>query len=877
MTASGEERKRPLRVLMLEDDPRDAEIVLDLLDQGGFACQEQRVDTKDAFVRTLESGTQLELILSDYMLPDFDALKALEIAQRLRPDLPFILISGRIGEEVAIDMLHAGATDYVLKQRPERLVPAVRRALRERALENERQLALNQLADVASRLEEKTLLEQVVAQMSAGVILAQAPTGRILALNQRAEWIIDMDRSELKAVTDLVRADVYTPGGTRARLEDLPTYRALTHGEMVRDSLLEFRHRDGMSVFALISSTPVRDPAGNALAIVASYTDITDLRKAQAEVRSLAQFPEENPSPVMRATADGQVLYANRPAAMLLDAMGWKKGTTLPDVLLWPVQAVVRRGAVEELEIAAPADRVHLFNFSPAGEPYVNLYGRDITDRKRSEEALREADLRKTEFLGVLSHELRNPLAPIRNAIHILDRVPEGSDQAIRAKAVIARQTNQLARLVDDLLDVTRVARGKVRLHRSPVEVTELVRHAVEDHRPLFESRNIMLGLRVDVGALWIDADATRITQVIGNLLHNAAKFTNAQGHVLVTVARNAPSEIEIRVTDDGIGISPEMLTRMFQPFTQADASLHRTFGGLGLGLALVKGLVEMHGGRVEAHSRGPSAGSEFVLSFPALPQVVVPQAPASITENAGRLRLLVIEDNLDAADTFKDVLEMSGHEVLLAHDGCEGVEKARSFRPDVVLCDIGLPGLNGYEVARAIRAEPSISPTLVAMTGYTLPEDQKRTFQAGFDHHLGKPVDITDLERVLAQIANHPTSRRILVVDDNDALRANIKEMLEDDGWVVREARGGREAVEAVAEFNPAVMLLDYRLPEMGGDEVLRRLGTIRDAPSIVLMTASAQVRQIANEHGLRFFVPKPFRGHDLLDTVENARGRPK
>jgi PAS domain S-box-containing protein len=773
MTASAEERKRPLRVLMLEDDPRDAELVLDLLEGGGYACEEERVDTRDAFVRALEGGTQLDVILADYMLPAFDGLKALELAQRLRPDLPFILISGRIGEDVAIDVLHAGATDYVLKQRPERLVPALKRALRERALEDERQLALNQLADVASRLEKRTLLEQVVAQMSAGVILAQAPTGRILALNQRAEWILDLDRSELKTVADLVRADVHTQAGTRARLEDLPTYRALTHGETVRDALLEFRHRDGTSVFALVSSTPVRDPAGHALAVVASYAD--------------------------------------------------------------------------------------------------------ITDRKRSEEALREADRRKNEFLGVLSHELRNPLAPIRNAIHILDRVPEGSDQAIRARAVIARQTNQLARLVDDLLDVTRVARGKIRLHRTPVEVTELVRLAVEDHRPLFESRDITLGLRVNVGALWIDADATRITQVVGNLLHNAAKFTNSQGHVFVTVARNARSEAEIRIADDGIGIAPEMLARMFQPFTQADESLHRTFGGLGLGLALVKGLVELHDGRVEAHSRGPGTGSEFVLSLPLLPQVVVPRAPASLAERAGRLRLLLIEDNLDAADTFKDVLEMSGHEVLLAHDGREGVEKARSFRPDVVLCDIGLPALNGYEVARAIRAEASISPTLVAMTGYTLPEDQRRTFLAGFDHHLGKPVDLTELERVLAQVASRSTSRRILVVDDNDALRANIKEILEDEGWAVREARDGREALEALAQFNPTVLLLDYRLPEVGGEEILRLLADAREAPSVVLMTASAQVRELANEHGLRFFVPKPFRQHDLLDAVENAREEPK
>jgi PAS domain S-box-containing protein len=873
MTKPGQS-KRTLRLLHLEDDPHDAELALDVLAQGGYECEEERVDAKEAFVSALERAGSLDLILADYILPRFDAVDALAIARRLRPDVPFILVSGRVGEETAIDMLHAGATDYVLKQRLDRLLPAVNRALREKALEEERQVALNQLADVVSRLEAKNLLERVVAQLPAGIILAHAPSGRILVLNQRAEYILDLDRSQLRTVADIARAAVYTPDGKRATVEQLPSYRALTKGESVRDTLFEFRHRDGESVFALINSTPVRDPAGNVLAVVASYTDITELRRAQAEARSLAQFPEESPAPVMRSSAEGEVLYANRPAAVLLDAIGWHEGSPLPAPLLAPVQAVVRRGAPEEVELNDARDRVHLFTLSPApGERYVNLYGRDITDRKRSEDALREADRHKTEFLGVLSHELRNPLAPILNSIHILDRVPEGSDQALRARAVIARQTNQLARLVDDLLDVTRVARGKIRLHRAPVDVTELVRHAVDDHRPLFDSRGIELSLRVDVGRQWIDADSTRITQVIGNLLQNAAKFTNAHGHVLVTVAPNEHSDVVIRVTDDGVGMTPEMLGRVFQPFTQADESLHRTFGGLGLGLALVKGLVEMHDGRVQAFSRGACTGSEFCVSFPVLREVGVPPEEPLTPEHTGRLRLLVIEDNLDAAETLKDVLEMNGHEVAVAHDGQEGIEKARSLKPDVVLCDIGLPGRDGYEVARAIREDPTISPTMIAMTGYTLPQDLKRSFEAGFDHHLGKPVEMRSLERVLANVMVHPTSRRILVVEDNDALRDNIRELLANEGWEVREARNGEEAVEAVARFDPAVMLLDYRLPHMQGAEVLRQLATFREAPRVVLMTASAQVREIAKQHGLRFFVPKPFRGPELLDAVENAR----
>jgi two-component system CheB/CheR fusion protein len=497
-----------------------------------------------------------------------------------------------------------------------------------------------------------------------------------------------------------------------------------------------------------------------------------------------------------------------------------------------------------------------------------------VEERERAEQALRDADRRKNEFLGVLSHELRNPLAPIRNAIHILNRAPEGSDQASRAKAVIERQTNQLSRLVDDLLDVTRISRGKVQLRRSRVELTYLLRQVVEDHRPAFASRNVALSLSIDGRPQWIDADATRIEQVIGNLLQNAAKFTNARGHVAVRVGKDGPSQAVIQFTDDGIGIAPDMLGHVFEPFTQADDSLHRGRGGLGLGLALVKGLVEMHGGRVEARSRGLGKGTEFTISLPLLSEAGVPlESPATAPATAGRLRLLVIEDNLDAAVTLKEVLEMSGHEVAVAHDGHDGVAKARSFKPDAVLCDIGLPGLDGYEVARQIRADPSVSPTLIALTGYARPEDQRESFKAGFDHHLGKPIQIPELEQVLATAMAPPASRRILVVDDNDVLRSNIRELLEDEGWEVREARDGKEAVEAVAGFHPAVMLLDYRLPGMDGGEVLRRLGAIHAAPRVVLMTASTEVREIATQHGLRFYVPKPFRGDDLLDTVEHAR----
>ena len=276
----------------------------------------------------------------------------------------------------------------------------------------------------------------------------------------------------------------------------------------------------------------------------------------------------------------------------------------------------------------------------------------------------------------------------------------------------------------------------------------------MEDHRTLFASREIAVELRLGEVPIWIDADATRLAQVVGNLLQNAAKFTDRGGHVEVSLERRATAAV-VRVRDDGVGIAAEMLGRLFEPFTQADESLDRTPGGLGLGLALVKGLVELHGGSVEAHSRGPGRGTELVVQFPLAPEkpVLRGEAPGRMAPMAP-LRVLVIEDNVDAADTLRELLLMWGHEVELAHDGAAGVERARAFRPDVVLCDIGLPVMDGYAVARAIRAEPALASTLlVAVTGYALPEDLRRAEEAGFARHFGKPVAVETIAEVLATV----------------------------------------------------------------------------------------------------------------------------
>ncbi|BDG08552.1 ATP-binding response regulator [Anaeromyxobacter paludicola] len=359
-------------------------------------------------------------------------------------------------------------------------------------------------------------------------------------------------------------------------------------------------------------------------------------------------------------------------------------------------------------------------------------------------EALRESDRRKDHFLAVLSHELRNPLAPIVNSLALLDRYPSGSRQAALAREVLGRQTGHLARLVDDLLDLTRISKGKIELRRARLELGEVARRACEDHRTLLQDQGI--ALRVEgSGALWVDADATRIAQVIGNLLQNAAKFGSPGGTVVVQVAQ-VQGEAVIRVRDDGAGISPDLLPRLFEPFVQAEVSLARSRGGLGLGLALAKSLVELHGGRIEAHSDGLGRGSEFVLSLP-LAAACQPSAPGPVRAEGGRaLEVLVIEDNRDEAASLAALLEAEGHRVHVAADGQTGIAKAHELEPAVILCDIGLPDVDGYEVARTLRSGHHNCARLIALSGYALPEDRRRAEEAGFDAHVAKPPAVEAL-----------------------------------------------------------------------------------------------------------------------------------
>jgi signal transduction histidine kinase/ActR/RegA family two-component response regulator len=384
-----------------------------------------------------------------------------------------------------------------------------------------------------------------------------------------------------------------------------------------------------------------------------------------------------------------------------------------------------------------------------------------LQEHSRAEEALRYADRRKDEFLAILAHELRNPLAPIRNSLHILQLSSSQDPTAGRLVNMMERQVSHMVRLVDDLMEVSRISRGKIELRRGPIDLTELVRSAVETNRPLIENSGHKLSVEIPSGPLMLDGDLVRLTQVLTNLLNNAAKYSDPGGQITITV-RTEGDHVLLSVRDTGKGIPREMLPHVFEPFVQVDAG--RAEGGLGIGLTLVRSLVEMHGGGVEAHSEGVGRGSEFIVRLPLAGSVAPIQIPAKGSHALGILagqRVLVVDDNRDAADSLGMLLGLFDADVHVVYGGAEALEAYASLLPSILLVDIGMPGMDGHEVARRIRQQSnSRDVTLIALTGWGQPEDVRRSRLAGFDGHLIKPADFDVLENLLTTLQARPRAQ---------------------------------------------------------------------------------------------------------------------
>ncbi|HVK11596.1 MAG TPA: CheR family methyltransferase, partial [Gemmataceae bacterium] len=520
---------------------------------------------------------------------------------------------------------------------------------------------------------------------------------------------------------------------------------------------------------------PYRTQDGTFDGIVVTFTDITDRKHAEERVRAseggLRRVVENMPVMLNAMGEDGSFLVWNKqceavtgyaaaevvgnPKAMelLYPDPGYRAGMVAEwaartdDYVGWEWTLRAKDGTLRTIAWSNISARVPIPGWKTWG------VGVDVTDARRAEAALKLADKHKDAFLAMLAHELRNPLGPVRNAVQVLKQLGPGDPTLLEARAMIDRQVSHMARLVDDLLDATRIAQGKILLRFGPCDLATIARQTAEDFRSVLEGSGVRLTVEVPPAPVWVDGDATRLAQIVGNLLHNAHKFTNPGGSVTVRLAEDPDRRAVLSVRDTGIGIDPAVLPHVFEVFSQADESLDRERGGLGLGLALVKGLAELHHGAVEASSAGPGRGSEFVVRLPLTEApAAAAAAPAPLVVDGRGYKVLVIEDNADAADSLRMLLELVGHEVRTAATGPAGVAAAKAFHPDLVLCDIGLPGMSGYEVARALRAEAALNGvTIAALTGYGRDEDQAKARAAGFDVHLTKPVEFEALRRVFA------------------------------------------------------------------------------------------------------------------------------
>jgi PAS domain S-box-containing protein len=550
-----------------------------------------------------------------------------------------------------------------------------------------------------------------------------------------------------------------------------PGARAM-RGERVTPGLeCRYREDDGRERWAVVSAVPIEATHGRAAGAIVTLEDVTHRKKMEEALRGseerLREYAEmlEN-APVLVRDIDDRIVIWNRGMERMY---GWSRETALGKAsreLLktqFPVPAadiqleLERTGAWEgELRHQRAdgsemivASRWILHRGGTGAPATVVEVDADVSALRRMEESLRQADRRKDEFLGMLSHELRNPLAPIRNSLFILDHADPTSAQARRARDVVARQVLHLSRIVDDLLDATRIARGKVQLQLVELDLAHLVRRIGEDSTQLLADRGLDLVVVVPRDGIVVRGDETRLIQVFGNLIQNSAKFTPPGGRVAMTVEVR-DGEVEVHVRDTGAGIDPRQLSTIFEPFTQGEQDLARTEGGLGLGLALVKGLVELHGGRVAAFSEGPGRGTDVTVRLPLVAADAPQRSEGRAIHGPARRRVLIVDDNHDAAETLAELVRFLGHDAEVAFDGVTALGQARASRPDVILCDIGLPGMDGYAVAREVlRGGPS-GVRLVAVSGYARPEDIERAAAAGFEGHVAKPADPEQIQRVL-------------------------------------------------------------------------------------------------------------------------------
>jgi two-component system, chemotaxis family, CheB/CheR fusion protein len=616
------------------------------------------------------------------------------------------------------------------------------------------------LWDITQTKEAERRLQRTFETSQMGMAFAHADC-RITRCNDAALAMLGYSRDDFEAGSFDLRA-LSPPEFAE---QDQASFHELLRTGRLEPAEKEVVRKDGSRITVLISAATL----GFADEFVAFLVDLTRQKRTETELSKLASIVESSDDAILSKDMQGIILSWNRGAERLY---GYTAEETVgkPVTIIIPPELVDERDTImgrlargehidshETVRRRKDGSRVDVsITISPVMDKWGRIIGasavaRDITERKRAEEALREADRQKDQFLAMLGHELRNPLAAIRNASELLKLIKSTDSNLERTASVLDRQTTHMAKLIDGLLDISRMVRGKIVLDKEVVDLVQILGHVLQDHAGRIESRGLELRADIPAAPIWVAGDRVRLAQIFDNLLSNAIKFTQRSGSIVLTV-RGQQDMAVIRMRDSGMGIDPELLPHIFEPFRQAVQTLDRSAGGLGLGLALVKGVVQLHGGEVEARSEGLDRGAEFIVRLP----LTTPQheQPAQQVAVARALRLLVVDDHEDAADLLRELLAASSHEVAVAYSAPRALAIARDFKPEVILCDIGLPdGISGYDLARAIRDDATLHDVfLVAVTGYGRPDDRRQAEEAGFDAHLTKPVRLETLQEILAR-----------------------------------------------------------------------------------------------------------------------------
>ncbi|HEU5182006.1 MAG TPA: ATP-binding protein, partial [Candidatus Polarisedimenticolia bacterium] len=751
--------------ILVADDNADMRDYLSRLLEGHYEL-EVVADGKLALDRIRASPP--DLVLTDVMMPRLDGFGLLAAirAEEATRTLPVIMLSARAGEESRIEGVSASANDYLIK-------PFSARELLARVGS---QLELSRLRqDAAAVLRESEARFRQMADHAPVMIWVTEPDGSCTFLSK--SWYEFTGQTPEEGLglgwTEAVHPE------DRQQARDTLAEASARHEPFRMEYRL--RRRDGEYRWALDAAVPRLGSDGRFLGYIGSVIDISERRQAEerlrlqeAELREAQRVAHVGSwswnlaTGRMTGSPELFVIFGLDPARDAFPDFQEQDGVLFPHeswlTLQEAARATLRSGIDYDLDLPALRHGAPIW-ITARGEPVRNAAGeivglrgtvQDVTDMKQAQEALQEADRRKDEFLATLAHELRNPLAPIHNALQIL-RLPgaEGAG-AERIYEMMSRQVSHMVRLVDDLMEVSRITRGKIEIRKEPVDLAAVVRTAVETSRPLIDAARHRLTIDLPPEPLVLEADLVRLAQVLTNLLNNAAKYTENEGRILLA-ARREGGQVVIAVRDNGRGIPAAMLPRVFDLFTQVEQRYSRSQGGLGIGLTLARSLVGLHGGTVEARSEGPGQGSEFIVRLPlAVKQIGSggieqrPLLPAAVAAH----RILVVDDNRDAADSLGVLLESLGANVQTAHDGSSALAAVGTFQPSVVLLDIGMPGMDGFEVARRARQQQGgEGVTLIALSGWGQEEEQRRSREAGIDYHLIKPVDLAALEQLLASL----------------------------------------------------------------------------------------------------------------------------